>query len=249
MESAYLEGAPLLNTLRRMLALGSGWALLLLAGEVAADSFPMDLHDPTPRWGAVEFEVSPSERPGQQDFRYTQKLPAWIEPDARPGWIRVTTPGWAIESIVMAHENPVPGSFSDFVWVLEPATGQVIEARVSGTVVRELDIGFFSRNVETRIEVVMTTRSVAGYRAPTTLLGQTLYRHCSENASGCTLVAPTPYDTRTGHVNAVGGIAATAGGVGARTFSPLGEARFSEIDGAPWLQTASSAAGQELAAN
>jgi hypothetical protein len=213
--------------------------LATAATAATADAAPMNLHNETPRWVAVEFEISPAERPGQQDFRYTQKLPAWVEPAERPGLLRITTPGWAIETVVLANEAPVPGSFSDFVWTLDVTTGEVLEARVSGEVVRELDIGFFRQEVGTRIEVVMTTREVAGYRAPTSLLGQTLHRHCRDASRDCTLVPGEAYDEATGHVNAVGTVAASAAGVEARTFSPLGEARFSEIEGAPWLQAAS----------
>ena len=56
---------------------------------------------------------------------------------------------------------------------------------------------------------------------------------------GCTRVAPSPLDPRTGYVNAVGTIRASAlGGLGAETFAPLGEAVFSELPELPAVSLA-----------
>ena len=51
--------APVEKTLRPLLAA----AALLLAIPAAAE--PMDLSNPEARWVAVSFEVSPQDRPGQ----------------------------------------------------------------------------------------------------------------------------------------------------------------------------------------
>jgi hypothetical protein len=62
---------------------------------------------------------------------------------------------------------------------------------------------------------------------------------CEPGTPGCTRVAPAPLDPRTGHVNAVGTIHASAiGGLGVLTFSPLGEAVFSEQSDLPAVSLA-----------
>lgn len=218
-----------------------GWAFACLAQvAAAASSTPMRLDDPTPRWVAVEFEISPTERPGQLGTVYTQKLPGWLEPDVHPGRMRLTTPAWAIERGLMAAERPVPGSFSDFVWIFEAQSGRVVEARLSGTVVREIEVGFFSQEVEARIEVQMSSDEFAGYGDTISVLGQRVVPYCEGRTSSCHTVDAHPYDPGTGDVNAVGRISATAVGVQTVSFSPLGEARFSEIEGAPWVRMAGS---------
>ena len=54
-----------------------------------------------------------------------------------------------------------------------------------------------------------------GFRAPYTQLGQVIVGVCEPASPGCTRVAPAPLDPRTGYVNAVGTIRASALG-GAR---------------------------------
>ena len=44
------------------------------------------------------------------------------------------------------------------------------------------------------------------------------------------MISPTRYDPLTGYVNAVGHVTARSGGITVHSFSPLGEAIFSEID-------------------
>ncbi len=201
---------------------------MLIAGTAHAQ--PLDLFDATPRWVAVAFEVSPEDRPAQFDTLYTRKMRAWLAPHARGNQVRVTVPREAVERELLARQNPVPGSFSDFVWVFNPFTGDVVSAELSGRLVKRLDWGLFESEVEAEIRVAMATGSVAAFHKPWRWLGQELFRSCSLVARrGCTVVESAGYDAMTGYVNAVGDLSVLFHGITIRTFSPLGEAVFSEL--------------------
>jgi hypothetical protein len=191
----------------------------------------MDLRDPEPRWVQVRFELSPPDRPGQTDTVYSPPFAAWLEPGERPGEVRVTVDGRTVEQHLLPEHEPRPGSFSDFVWVFDGETGHVRSAKVSGLVNRRLRLGLTSWKVTARIRVEMSTRNDAGFTQPSQLLGQRVHRFCAASDTGaCTLVPARAYDPITGYVNAVGEIGANSGPVELRSFSPLGEAIFSEFD-------------------
>ena len=201
---------------------------MLVAGTAHAQ--PIDLSDATPRWVAVAFEVLPEDKPAQFDTLYTRKILAWLAPHTTRGQVRVTVPRQDVERDLLALHNPVPGSFSDFVWVFDPLTGEVVSAELTGRLVKRLDWGLFKSEVEAEIRVDMGTNSAAAFHEPRRWLGQKLFRSCSLPAGrGCTVVEPASYDARTGYVNAVGELSVRFRGITIRTFSPLGEALFSEL--------------------
>jgi len=216
-----------------------GWKRVLLwcgmagasaASGVAAD--PLDLHDARPRPVAVSFEISPTERPGALDVVYSAPLPARLEPGAAPGQVRVRVPGSAMERL-LAEFDPLPGSFDDYLWTFDATTGDVLSAGFQGWLRQAVAFGLFSTRVETRIEVQVGTHDAIGFRTPYTRLGQTVVGVCEPGAADCTRVSPRSLDPRTGYVNAVGTIHASAlGGLAAVTFAPLGEAIFSELPAA-----------------
>jgi hypothetical protein len=209
-----------------------GTLLLGAATSVSADPAatlqPMDLRDPRPRAISVRFETSPPERPDQLATTYTDSLPAWLEPDEARGRVRVTIEGRDIETGFLYRRRPVPGSFSDYVWVFDAVTGDVVSAQLSGTLMRRLEVGPFGQDVATPFAVALSTLARAGFEPPRTVFGQLVFEHCARDAKGCTLVAARRYDPRSGYVNAVGALVARALGVAVETFSPLGEAIFSE---------------------
>lgn len=191
---------------------------------------PMRLDDPRPRWVGVRFEVSPADRPDQLDRVYTPGIRAWLEPDAVPGRLRVSIPGADVERMLLVGEDPVPGSFGSFVWVFDAASGHVVSAELRGTLIKTLDWGPFTSRVRTPIRVAMRTAAAAGFEPPRVVLGQRLHGFCERAGSpDCTLVAGVRYDRSRGYVNAVGSLAVEFRGITLRTFSPLGEARFSEL--------------------
>ena len=198
--------------------------LCCMAGAAAAE--PLDLSDATPRPVRVAFESSGP--PGALDAVYSEPLTAWLDADPARGQVRVRVPGSAMERLLATHE-PVPGSFGDYVWTFDAATGEVLQAAFHGRLWQTADFGVFQTRVETSIDVNVGTRRAVGFRTPYTQLGQVIVPVCEPGSAGCMRVAPAPLDPRTGYVNAVGTIRATAlGGLGALTFSPLGEAVFSE---------------------
>jgi hypothetical protein len=210
----------------------AGLLVIEVAEASARAAEPMDLRDPRPRWISVRFENSPLDQPGQLATQYTAELPAWFEPDRVGNRVRVTIAGSAVESGRFEQQRLRAGSFSDFVWLFDASSGEVLSARVRGTLIRRLDFGVFGSDVDLPFEAEMTTRSAVGFEAVRHTLGQLVFPFCERAERGCTLVAPVRYDSRTGYVNAVGSIVARAIGAAARTFSPLGEAIFSERDGA-----------------
>lgn len=196
-----------------------------------ASAEPLDLFNPRARELVVSFEISPREIPNQIDTIYTQDFPARLEPGARDGEVRVVIDAQIIERHLLRSENPVAGSFSDFIWTFDVETGHVVSASLEGQVVRKLDWGIVTTEVHADIEVEMGTARVAGFRAPLRILGQLFFRHCTAlNNRKCTLVEATPLDPATGHVNAIGGMWVHSYVMNLFSFSPLGEAVFRELD-------------------
>jgi hypothetical protein len=207
-------------------------ALAVLAvapGAVRAE--PMDLGNGAARWVTVRVELSPAEHPAQTDTSYSPALPAWLEPGLREGEVRVTVAGSLVERHLMPGQDVVPGSFSDFVWVFDSATGHVRSATVSGIVRQTIQVGLGTWTVELPIRVAMDTERRAGVEAPRRLFGRELHRFCRPARSrSCREVLPRPYDASTGYVNALGPVSADSRLVRIHSFSPLGEAVFSEAE-------------------
>ena len=200
----------------------------LAAGALSAQ--PMQLSDPTPRWVSVSFEISPRDLPGQTRTHFSRSFPAWLEPGAADHTARVTVDGRVVERHLLFDDDPVPESFSHFVWVFDTRTGHVRSASVAGTVRKPVDWGFFRTEVETDITIEMNTESPAGFRRSQRILGHELFRFCDRPGDDrCTLVEPARYDPGTGYVNAVGEVEVQTGFVTTHSFSPLGEAVFSEL--------------------
>ena len=214
--------------------LTSGLLLILfLAGfpGLAQSAQPMRLDDPEPRWVAVRFEISPGTRPDQLDQVYSDPLPAWFEPGDRPGLARIRVAGGSVEEVLFAGQNPKPGSFSDFVWVFDTRTGHVISAEVSGRLETTLDWGFITSRVETEVDVQMGTNAAVGFAPAKRMLGNKFFGLCEDpDRPSCTMVNPSGYDPTRGYVNALGTVSARTGIISLRSFSPLGEALFSELD-------------------
>jgi hypothetical protein len=219
-----------------------------LAGSAAAQ--PMNLADGRPRWVTVRFEVSPAEAPGRTDSVYSPPVAAWLEPADEPGQLRVRIRGRDVEAQLLARERPIPGSFSDFVWIFDAASGEVRSATLSGTVLRTVGLGPAHWTVAAHIRARMDTRQAVGFTAPAGMLGLDVWRACTDPSQGdCTLVEPRPYDPASGYVNAVGEIAADSALVETHAFSPLGEAIFSEAaapqvadDGLPAVSSSAASA-------
>jgi len=206
-------------------------ALVAVAAAASSSADPMDLANAEPRWVTVRFEVSPAEEPGRTDAVYGPPLSAWAEPEPDAARLRVTIPGRAVETHLVAGHDPVPGTFSDFVWSFDRATGHVHSATVEGTVVRTLDWGVARTRAKARLRFRMDTLHAAGFRTPRRVLGQPVSYFCDPDArDDCVRVRPHRYDPATGYVNAVGPIEVENPVLGMRTFSTLGEARFSELE-------------------
>lgn len=220
-------------------------ALLLTAGASRGDPpataaflapqerpVPVDLRDRRPRAIEVRFEVSPPDAPGRLATSWTKPAPAWLAPSEEPGQVGIRVGARTMERVLAAYD-PVPGSFSDFVWRLDGASGHVLSASFTGTLQRPVDLGPWTTRVETDISVDMDTRHRAGFLPGRHRFGHLLFEHCRASDAGCTLVPPRPYDPETGYVNAIGAILARGlGWLRVTSFSPLGEALFREVDAA-----------------
>jgi len=223
----------------------------VLAGAGAAAEAPMDLADDEARWVSVRFEMSPVDRPRQVDAVYSAPLRGWLEPAAE-AVRRLTIPAASVETL-LADEDPVPGTFSDFVWSFDPETGHVLSATLEGRVVRTLDWRVATTRTAARLRFRMDTLRAAGYRAPRRMLGETVMLYCDPGPGpgaddDCAPLHPRRYDPETGYVHAVGPIDVQAPIMRMRTLSTLSEARFSEWAGpALKLEAASDARPAEAA--
>ena len=95
----------------------------------------------------------------------------------------------------------------------------------------DLDWGLFRSKARAQIHVNMATDRLGGFRGPRKWLGQKLFGFCEEPQNrSCTLVPAVPYDPTSGYVNAVGELSVRFGDLTLHTFSPLGEAVFSEAE-------------------
>ena len=206
--------------------------LLLGAAALAlpAAAEPMDLSNGTARWVTVRFEVSPEDRPGQMRARFSQRFMARLEAGELEGAVRVTVASAIIEKHLFIGQEPSPGSFSDFVWTFDAETGHVISARTRGVLLREIGWGFARWKTDAEVDVTMNTLTSVGFQQ-SRLMGTAYPQLCREpDLRRCTVISPTRYDPLTGYVNAVGHVTARSGGMTVHSFSPLGEAIFSEID-------------------
>jgi len=206
-------------------------ALLLPVAMSSADAEPMDLSNPSPRWVEVAIEGSPPDRPTQLDAVWSgPRLSAFLRPAERPGWIVVAIPARLVEGQLLADWEPIPGSFSPYVWIFDATTGHVVSAEIEGAVKRRMKLGLLTHSVRTELEIRMDTDRAVGVRSARTILGNRYFGTCALDERDCTPVHPAIYDRRTGYVNAVGAVDARAAGFSTRSFSSLGEARFFERD-------------------
>jgi hypothetical protein len=197
----------------------------------SASAAPVDFGDTSPREISVRFEISPRELPQQMSLAYTAPLPAYLTPGVRPGEVRLIVAGALVEEHLMDRQNPVAGSFSDFVWTFDSTSGEVLSASFAGSVVRRLSWGFMTTRTLVDIEIEMNTARDAGFRSPVSLLGQLFFRHCADlDDKRCTIVESRDYDFDTGYVNAVGTVRVKSSVMELQGFSPLGEAIFSETE-------------------
>lgn len=214
---------------RRLLSTLLGLAALAAAGIGQAD--PLDLMDPTPRPIEVRFEVSPPDQPGRLDAVWSEPRSGRIEVTGRADRVQIRIPASEMERHLRSTGTAVvPGSFSDFVWVLDRATGDVLESRLEGRIHERIAVGPFATRVAVGIHVDMSTHRRGGFRTTHAPFGIETHAFCApeEGAEGCVPVESRRFDPRDGYVNAVGVIRAATPLAELRAFSPLGEVRFSE---------------------
>lgn len=197
------------------------WLVLVALGAALAPRLaaaaPADLADLHPRWIAVHF--SGVEEP----------VLAWLEPGPAPGLARVSVPAATVETVLLAAEHPVPGTFSDFVWIFDVATGHVRRADVSGRVLHDVDWGIASVSAEVDLRIHLDTRRAAGFEPPRRIFGRRVRAYCT-SPGDCTPVEPRPYRPETGEVLAVGSACARWHGLRTVAFAPLGDVRMAELD-------------------
>lgn len=204
-------------------------AMLLVLAAPAAVAEPMHLDDPKPRWVAVRFEVSRADQPGATDAVYSPAYPAWFAMAPDRDTVRVSVSGQAVEQLLQS-QDPLAGSFSDFVWEFDTRTGHVLSANFSGTLRHTLKLGPARWRVESDVHAQLSTHTVGGFEPPHRVLGLEINPFCEDTAANCTPVSAQPYAPESGYVHAIGPVVATAGLTKVRSYCPLGEAIFTEID-------------------
>jgi hypothetical protein len=202
---------------------------LCLSFADEAQGQALDLTNPEARMVSVSFESSGCELPGALDRKYGAPVQGWFVPGPGPGQALVRIPASQVEGMISGYE-PVPGTFSDFVWIFDSQTGHVESASFTGVVKAKLRWGFFETEVETAIATEMRTGVAAGFREPEKRFGQMVFGYCEDASPACQRIQPAPLDSGSGYVNAVGRVRAVApGGIETESFSPMGEAIFREI--------------------
>jgi hypothetical protein len=204
---------------------------VVATGSRATRAAPLDLADLTPRVIEVRFEISPADQPGRLDAAWSIPRPGLLDATADPDRVRIRIPAPEIEAHLRSTGTAViPGTFSDFVWILDRVTGHVLEARLEGRVQERLEIGFFTTRIAVDIRVDMSTAHDGGFRTTRAPFGIETHAFCSptDGADACVAVETHRFDPRQGYVNAVGSIRAATPVAEFSAFSPLGEVRFSE---------------------
>jgi hypothetical protein len=207
--------------------------LFTVFAEDPALAAPLDLHDPTPRRIEVRFEVSPEDEPGRLDATWSSPRAAFLESSPARTLVRIRIPTEEIEAHFRATgTEAISGSFSDFVWTLDPTTGHVLSAQLTGRVREKISLGPIQTFATIEIRVDMTTRNTVGFRRSRRIFGIQTNAFClpTPARSKCVAVTPVRFDPASGYVNAVGSLFAAAPIARIHTFSPLGEARFSELE-------------------
>lgn len=205
-------------------------ALASASGSGRAD--PLDLANPTPRPIEVRFEVSPADQPGRLDAIWSPPRTARIEASDAADRLRIRIPAEEMEQHLRSTGTAViPGTFSDFVWVLDRKSGEVLASRLEGRIHERIAVGPFATRVAVGIHVEMSTSGIGGFRTTRAPFGIETHAFCAPNEDGdaCVAVESRRFDPRDGYVNAVGVIRAATPVAEVRAFSPLGEARFSEL--------------------
>ncbi|MEZ4330537.1 MAG: hypothetical protein R3F35_02205 [Myxococcota bacterium] len=214
----------------RAIATMLGLVALAVAPEPARAD-PLELENPTPRRIEVRFEVSPADQPGRLDAIWSPPRSARIEAGDSPDRLQIRIPASEMEQHLRSTGTAViPGTFSDFVWVLDRATGEVLSSRLEGRIHERIAVGPFATRVAVGIRVDMSTSARAGFRTTRAPFGVETHAYCAPNEGSepCVAVASHRFDPRDGYVNAVGVIRAATPVAEVRAFSPLGEVRFSE---------------------
>lgn len=207
------------------------FCLVCFCAQSPAGAAPLNLFDSRPREVMVSFEISPREAPAQLKTTYSQGFRAFVEPGLRESELRVVVPAHTVEEFLLGDQNPIPESFSDFVWTFDIETGHVVSARLSGRVTPRINWGFMINETQADIEIEMGTARIGGFKRPLRVLGQLVFRYCSKpEDSSCQLVEAMPLDRSTGYVNAVGEVWVRSSFIDLWNFSPMGEAIFLELD-------------------
>ncbi|MGH0031646.1 MAG: hypothetical protein ACQGVC_17785 [Myxococcota bacterium] len=201
----------------------------LVAGTGAATAAPpMDLARPDARRVTVQTVTT---LPGRARPSLSEPVQAWYETGSHPGERVVTIPGSEVERVLMAGRRPVAGSFSDFRWRFDAATGHVEEASFSGVVSEPIRIGPLRASAHVSIAVVLSTRMPGGYRRPRRVAGRTVVDYCGDpGRAGCTAVETAAYDPASGWVRANGAVCARWRALRTLAYTSMGRARFAELE-------------------
>src|SRR5262249_49097944 len=140
-------------------------------GAVAADARPMDPSRLESRWVAMQVIRG---APGTPEVHLSEPALAWYEVGPEKTQRTVRVPGLEVERVLMPDRHPVDGSFSDFVWIFDVETGDVLSASLSGELNQPIRLGPLQMSSRVSIAVDLNTFVVGGYTPVRELGGQTM---------------------------------------------------------------------------
>ena len=202
-------------------------ALALATPPRAVAEKAMDLARAESRWVSVQVTTS---LPGQDPQRLSDAVRAWYAPVRGTSRRTVRVPGALVERSLLAERQPVAGSFSDFVWVFEAATGHVLSASFAGRIDEPVRIGPFRSSARVSIVTHLSTRVMGGYRVVRQIAGHTILGFCrASRDAACVPVTGAAYDRSSGWVRANGAVCASWRSLRTLAYTSLGHARFREL--------------------
>jgi len=200
---------------RAYTALCSLSALLLLVGGADADPVDLTIAVDRPILVQVDTDLSNYAAIGAA-YGPAESSTLSFDGDVAIVTVPAATISALVDNLFSGLAASVPGSFSDYVILIDRQTSEVLSATLSGT------INIVAFNLDIALGQTASSTATAGFEL-IDLFGAILPSFCT-GGGACTIVPGLPYDPVTGALNAVGSASTSLGNF----FTPFGDMLLSE---------------------